>query len=81
MRAGVEPCKTSRKRLYLQFAILEKFLIYSGYLKLSASRRLDILSYLNNLVGVEIKSDNSIVAFGMFWSNSATPYRSGSFTQ
>lgn len=66
MRAGVEPGEAARKGLNLEFAIFQKFLIDSGYLKFAAGRRLYIGGYIDYFVGVEVETDYGVVAFGMF---------------
>ncbi len=61
MCAGVEPCKTALQSLHFQLAGVEKFLIDSGDFKLAACRGFDMCGHIDNLVGIEIESDHSIV--------------------
>ena len=65
MGTGVEPCEAASQRLHLQLAILEEALVHCGDLQLTACRRLDRSSYIDDFVGVEVQADDGIVGFGL----------------
>ena len=63
--AGVEPCKTARQDLHLEFAVVEEFLIDSGDLEFASGGGLDSCGYVNYLVGVEVEAYYGIVGLGV----------------
>ena len=64
MSACVKPGEASWKSFNLKLSSVEKLLVYCGYLKLTARRRFDVGGYVDNLVRVEVETNNGIVAFG-----------------
>ena len=74
MRSCIKPSKSASEGLNLQLAIREELLVDSGDLQFAASRRLDVLGYFHHLVGIEIQSDNGIVALraGRFFLDGQT---------
>ena len=62
--AGVEPSEATTEDLDFELAIFEKLLIDCCYFKFATGRWLDALSYLHDLIGIEVETDDGIVAFG-----------------
>ena len=65
MCSSIEPCEATAKCLHLQFSVFKESLINSSYLVFSSCRGLDGLCHIYHLVGIEVQSDNSIVALGL----------------
>ena len=61
VRAGVQPCETTAKGLYLEFTIFEEFLVYSGYFQLAAGGGFDLLGHINHLIGIEVEANHCII--------------------
>ena len=63
--AGVEPCIAAFEFLHLQPAMCELLLIDRRYFEFSTGRGLDVFSNAYDVVGVEVKSYDGIVGFGV----------------
>ena len=65
MRTCIEPCKTSSEDLNIELALLKIDTVKIRDLEFASRRRLQVLSILNYIVIVEIKSRYAVIALGM----------------
>ena len=64
--SGIEPCKTALQSLYFQVVMFQIFLIYCCDFELSSLAWLYCFGNVHDAVGVEIESNNSVIALRMF---------------
>ena len=54
MSTGVKPCESSRERLYSEFSVFEKCLIYRGYFQFTPCGWLNLRCHIHNFIGVKV---------------------------
>ena len=65
MGTGVEPSKAATEGLHLELSIGQELLVDGSNLVLATCRGLDMVGYIDNLVGVEVEAHNGVVALGV----------------
>ena len=67
MCASVEPSESTTESLHFEFTIFQELLVDCGNLLFATRRWSDIGSHIHDLIGVEVKTYDGIVALWLGW--------------